>query len=324
MMKQGLIFLSFLSLFFYHSIAATIVAHSPAQAPAKAEAEAPVAAKAEPPVATKAEPPVATKAEPPATKAETPAKAPTSSHPVVEPPSEVPLVQAPPHKALAGPTDVSKILEKAGSFSVFIRLLKSTSVSIQIENQLNVSNTLTIFAPTNGAFSTLKAGTLNTLSTEQKVQLVQYHILPTMVSLQNFQTLSNPVRTQASNTNDYPLNVTVEGNYVNISTGIVNTTISGTVYEDNQLAIYKVDKVLLPLGIFAPRPKSLAPSPTPLLKPKKETNSSTSSSSSDDSDSPVGGAAAEVHASDALGVNKNGLVNIGVAVVSVISMWVQF
>ncbi|EXB98545.1 hypothetical protein L484_014387 [Morus notabilis] len=310
MMKQSLICLSFLFLFFHHSTAATLAAHSPAKAPSKAktEAEAPVT-------------PI-TKAEPPAAKAETPAKAPTST-PAVEPPSEVPLIQAPPHKALAGPTDVSKVLEKAGSFSVFIRLLKSTSVSIQIENQLNVSNTLTIFAPTNGAFSALKPGTLNSLSTEQKVQLVQYHILPTLVSLQNFQTLSNPVRTQASNTFDYPLNITVEGNYVNISTGIVNTTIAGTVYEDSQLAIYKVDKVLLPLGIFAPRPKPLAPAPTPLLKPKKETNSSSSSSSSseEDSDSPV---AAAVHASDALGLNKNGIANIGVAVVTVISMWVQF
>ncbi|XP_010101250.2 fasciclin-like arabinogalactan protein 12, partial [Morus notabilis] len=270
------------------------LAQSPAQAPSKSEAQAP-------------------------TKAQTPAKAPTST-PAVEPPSEVPLVQAPPHKALAGPTDVSKVLEKAGGFSVFIRLLKSTSVSIQIENQLNVSNTLTIFAPTNGAFSALKPGTLNSLSTEQKVQLVQYHILPSLVSLQNFQTLSNPVRTQASNIYDFPLNITVEGSWVNMSTGIVNTTISGTVYEDNQLAIYKVDKVLLPLGIFAPKPKPLAPAPTPVLKPKKETNSS-SLSSSDDSDSP---AAVSDTASTAFSLAGNGMAErIGVFVVGTIFILVS-
>ncbi|XP_024026373.1 fasciclin-like arabinogalactan protein 11 [Morus notabilis] len=189
-----------------------------------------------------------------------------------------------PAQAAAAPTNVTKILEKASAFSVFIRLLKSTSVSIQIENQLNVSNSLTIFAPTNVAFSALKPGTLNSLSTEQKVQLVQYHILPSFVSLQNFQTLSNPVRTQASNTHDYPLNVTVEGSWVNISTGIVNTTISATVYEDNQLAIYKVDKVLLPLGLFAPRrtrasapvaaAAAEAPAPTFAVSPKEFPTSS--------------------------------------------------
>ncbi|PON53959.1 FAS1 domain containing protein [Parasponia andersonii] len=294
MMKQALIFLSFLLLCLYHCNGATL-AHTPAQAPSKPEAEAPAKAQTL-----------------------TPTKSPTSL-PAVEPPSQVPLVQAPPHKALFAPTNVTRILEKAGGFSVFIRLLKSTSVSIQIENQLNVSNSLTIFAPTNGAFSALKPGTLNSLSTEEKVQLVQYHILPSFVSLQNFQTLSNPVRTQASNTFDYPLNITVEGSWVNISTGIVNATISATVYEDNQLAIYKVDKVLLPLGIFAPRPKPLAPAPTP-VKPKKETNSS--SSSSEESISPAEAAAAD--ASEALVMRRNGVVNIGVAVIAVISMWVQF
>lgn len=64
---------------------------------------------------------------------------------------------------------------------------------------------------------------------------------------------------------------------VNISTGLVNTTISGTVYADNQLAIYKVDWVLLPLGIFAPKPKPPVPSPTPGLKMlEKEEDSSAS------------------------------------------------
>ncbi|PON80386.1 FAS1 domain containing protein [Trema orientale] len=254
MTKQGLVFLSFL--FFYHFTITSTLALSPAQAPSQ-------------------------------TLAQAPAKPPTSTQPAVEPPSEVPLVQAPPHRARAAPTN-------AGGFSVFIRLLKSTSVSIQIENQLNVSNSLTIFAPTNGAFSALKPGTLNSLSTEEKVQLVQYHILPSFISLQNFQTLSNPVRTQASNTYDFPLNITVEGSWVNISTGIVNTTISATIYEDNQLAIYKVDKVLLPLGIFAPRPKlRLAPSPSP-VKP---------SSSSSALDSPV----AALDASNALSRTINGL-----------------
>ncbi|XP_062083549.1 fasciclin-like arabinogalactan protein 12 [Humulus lupulus] len=275
MTKQGLIILSFL--FFYHFT--TSLAQSQAHAPSHVKAEAPAA------------------------------KPPISKTQAVEPPSEVPLIQAPPHKSLVAPTNVSKILEKAGGFSVFIRLLRSTSVSIQIENQLNVSNSLTIFAPSNGAFSALKPGTLNSLSTEDKVQLVQYHILPSFVSLQNFQTLSNPVRTQASNTYDFPLNITVEGSWVNISTGLVNTTISATVYEDNQLAIYKVDKVLLPLGIFAPRPKRLAPAPAP-VKP--------SSSSSFSSDSPI----EALDASNALSVTRSGFATTigGFALVATIFM----
>ncbi|PON80392.1 FAS1 domain containing protein [Trema orientale] len=264
MMKHGLIIsLSFLLLFLNYST--TTSAQSPAQAPSHnlvqtVPAQAPSKPAVQPPV------------QPPTQSLITPVQA----------PSEVPLVQAPPRKAKPEPTNVTKILDKAGGFSVFIRILRSTQVINQIENQLNVSNSLTIFAPTNGAFSGLKAGTLNSLSTEQKVQLVQYHILPSFVSLSNFQTLSNPVRTQASNTDEYPLNITTQGNWVNISTGLVNTSISGTVYADSQLAIYKVDRVLLPLGIFAPKPKAPAPAPA-AAKPNKGALDSSSSSPSDSS-----------------------------------------
>ncbi|XP_024026371.1 fasciclin-like arabinogalactan protein 12 [Morus notabilis] len=252
MMKKFLISLSFLFLFLFHSSAKTLAQSSPAQAPSVAQS-------------------------PSQNTAQTPAQSPAQS--VVQAPSqapaEIPLVQAPPRKAKPAATNVTKILEKAGNFGVFIRILKNTQVINQIENQLNTSNSLTILAPTNGAFSGLKAGTLNSLTTEQKVQLVQYHILPSFISLSNFQTLSNPVRTQASNTDEYPLNIITQGNWVNISTGLVNTSISGTVYADNQLAIYKVDRVLLPLGIFAPKPKPKAPAPAPTLaKPAKDSSAS--------------------------------------------------
>ena len=56
---------------------------------------------------------------------------------------------------------------------------------------------------------------------------------------------------------------------------MVNATVSATIYDDNQLAIYKLDKVLLPLGIFGPKPKpnktvavaAPAPGPTVAVEP---------------------------------------------------------
>ena len=60
---------------------------------------------------------------------------------------------------------------------------------------------------------------------------------------------------------------------MNISTGLVNTSISGTVYSDGQLAIYQVDSVLQPYGVFAPKPPPPTPAPAPALaeeKPKKK------------------------------------------------------
>ncbi|XP_015890672.2 fasciclin-like arabinogalactan protein 12 [Ziziphus jujuba] len=211
--------------------------------------------------------------------AQSPAHAPShqdhqAQAPAAQAPDQ-PLVRAPPRKSPhPAPPNVTDILDKAGGFSTFIRLLKNTQVINQIESQLNNSNNdLTILAPTNDAFSGLKPGTLNTLTNEEKVQLLQFHLIPSFESVSNFQTISNPVRTQASNTHDYPLNITTTGGSVNITTGIVNTTISGTVYSDNQLAIYRVDKVLLPLAIFAPNAPSPSPSPASSPSPLKSPSS---------------------------------------------------
>jgi uncharacterized surface protein with fasciclin (FAS1) repeats len=191
-----------------------------------------------------------------------------------------------------GPTNITKILEKAGQFTILIRLIKSTKVADQINQQLNDSNNgLTFFAPSDSAFSNLKAGTLNGLTDEQKVELIQFHILPNFLSLTNFQTVSNPVRTQAgdSRAGEFPLNVTTSGNQVNITTGLVNTTVGGTVYTDNQLAVYQVDSVLLPQNIFAPLPPAPAPAPSgPKAKTKKKTADSPSGSSTTDSSGAVG------------------------------------
>lgn len=289
MKLQALISLPILLVLFYHCT--ITIAESPAQSPA--EAQAPSKSLPQPPAQTPVD------------------------QPIVQAPPLEPLVPAPPPKAPApaGP-NVTKILEKAGGFSVFIRLLRTTQVINQIENQLNNSNALTILAPTNAAFSGLKSGTLNTLNAEQKVQLLQFHLLPSYISLSNFETVSNPVRTQASDSYDYPLNISTTGSSVNISTGLVNASISGTVYSDNELAIYRIDKVLLPLGIFAPRPKPPAPAPAPAAKKPKSPGSS-SSSSDDDDTAPV---AALGNLSGGFSLSGNGMASAGVAAVAALAL----
>ncbi|XP_044505215.1 fasciclin-like arabinogalactan protein 12 [Mangifera indica] len=208
---------------------------------------------------------------------------PTPPTPTASPPAPPLPTKSPPAPLVpaaapgpSGPTNVTKILEKAKGFSLFIRLLKSTSVADQIEKQLNdSSNGVTIFAPTDGAFSSLSSGVLNSLNDEQKEELIQFHVISSYIPLSQFQTVSNPLRTNAGDTSKYtfPLNVTAYPNSVNISTGITNTSLSGTVYSDGQLAIYQLDKVLLPWNIFGAKPPSPAPSPT---KRKKENDDSIS------------------------------------------------
>ncbi|KAK7851636.1 fasciclin-like arabinogalactan protein 12 [Quercus suber] len=209
-----------------------------------------------------------------------------------------------------GPTNVTKILEKAGQFTVLIRLLKSTKVADQINQQLNdTNNGLTVLAPSDSAFSNLKSGTLNSLTDEQKVELLQFHILPNFLSISNFQTVSNPLRTQAgdSSPGEFPLNVTTSGNSVNISSGLVNTTVGGSVYSDNQLAVYQVDSVLLPQAIFAPRPPAPAPAPA---SSKAKTKKKTTAGSPDSATADQNGALS-------LRLSRHGfLLSIGVSVIA--------
>ncbi|KAB1223881.1 Fasciclin-like arabinogalactan protein 11 [Morella rubra] len=181
--------------------------------------------------------------------------------------------------APSGPSDILSILKKAGHFTTFIRLLKNTDMAEQINGQLKKNSLgLTIFAPPDSCFSNLKLGTLNSLTDKQQLQLVQFHILPSFYSILQLQTATNPVHTLAGDSNDghFQLNVTSSsGEQVNLTTGIVSATAADTIYTDNsQLAVYRVDQVLLPLEIFG------SPSPPP-SKPKQSaaTTASTSETS---------------------------------------------
>ncbi|KAF5750368.1 fasciclin-like AGP 11 [Tripterygium wilfordii] len=195
-----------------------------------------------------------------------------------------------PAPAPAGPTNITAVLEKAGQFTTLTRLLKATQMADQINTQLNNSNQgLTIFAPTDNAFASLKSGTLNSLSDQQKVQLVQFHVLPNLYSTSQFQTVSNPLRTQAGNSGngEFPLNVTTSGNnQVNISTGVNTATVANTIYTDSQLAVYQVDQVLLPLDIFGVQ----APAPAPVTAATDLPSKAPSKSSDTTDDTGTSGA----------------------------------
>ncbi|XP_061349015.1 fasciclin-like arabinogalactan protein 12 [Gastrolobium bilobum] len=183
------------------------------------------------------------------------------------------------------PTDIIRILKKAGGFTTLIRLLQTTQVATQINAQLlNSNGGLTLFAPNDNAFSSLKPGFLNSLNDQQKNELIQFHLLPTYVSTSNFDTLSNPVRTQAGENPDrLALNITSSGNQVNMTTGIVNTTLGGTVYTDHQLAVYQVDKVLLPRDFFVAKPPAPAPAPAKPKASKKKSAEGPEAAADDDS-----------------------------------------
>ncbi|XP_066363659.1 fasciclin-like arabinogalactan protein 11 [Miscanthus floridulus] len=182
------------------------------------------------------------------------------------------LCQAPGPAAPKGPPNVTAILEKGGQYTTFIRLMKSTQQDTQLNSQLNNSfgSGYTVFAPTDNAFASLKPGTLNKLSQQEQVSLVQFHVLPEFYSLNSFETASNPIRTQASGSDGpYTLNITADSNsQVNVSTGVVATRLGTALRATQPLAVYSVDTVLLPNELFGVKPPVSAP-PAPSKKPAK-------------------------------------------------------
>ncbi|KAF8396589.1 hypothetical protein HHK36_018229 [Tetracentron sinense] len=256
MMKQ--LFLSFSALLVFLLHFTTTLAQAPAKSPAQAQAPA----------------------QAPAVVLSPPAPlSPALSPPVVLSPALSP-VQVPP--APSGKTNITTILGKAGKFSTLIWLLGNTQVGDRINLQLNKGNkALTLFAPTDDAFSSLKSGLLNSLSDQQRVQLMLFHVLSSFISLSQFKAVSNPLHTQAGDNDkgNFPLNVTTTDSQVNISTGIVTAAIVKTIYIDSQLGVYEVDRVLLPLAIFNHKSSVLAPSSpdtaTPSTVPLVEASSAT-------------------------------------------------
>ncbi|PNX71820.1 fasciclin-like arabinogalactan protein [Trifolium pratense] len=186
--------------------------------------------------------------------------------------------------------DIIQILKKGKRFSVLIRLLKTTQLINQLNSQLVTTSTssdsggLTLFAPEDSAFTKLKPGFLNSLSDRHKVELLQFHTLSSFVTISNFDTLTNPVQTQAGDdAKRLQLNVTTSGSsHVSMTTGAVNATVTGTVYADNKLGIYQVDKVLVPLDLVLPPAKAPAPAPVSKGDSSKPDDRSKSSSSFDD------------------------------------------
>lgn len=152
-----------------------------------------------------------------------------------------------PSSSTAWPVDITDILKKGKQFNIFVKFLDAANhLGKQIDTQIITSTDgVTVLAATDGAFSNLPSGTLNKLSDQQKVRLIQFHILPKFYSLDDLETASNPVETLAGG--EFMLNFTGSNGQVNVTSGVVETQVSNILRKNFPLAVYEIDKVLLPL-----------------------------------------------------------------------------
>nr|AER92608.1 putative fasciclin-like AGP [Linum usitatissimum] len=156
---------------------------------------------------------------------------------------------------------ILKVLQKAGHFSHFIRLIKTTQEDIQFASQLNASQDgITIF-------TIIGAGTLNVLSDQQKIQLVQFHVIPMLLSTSQFQTISNPLRTLTGSGKQFQLNVTTSDSVVNVTSGLTNTSLRNCLRGQSNCDL-SGGQGSAPEEVFSP--KSLTPAPAPAKHLKDE------------------------------------------------------
>lgn len=175
--------------------------------------------------------------------------------------------------------NLTDLLTVAGPFQTFLTYLQSTKVLDTFQNQANnTEEGVTIFVPTNSAFSSLKKPSLSNLTQDQLKSLLLFHGLPHFYSLSDFKNLTqlSPVPTFAGG--QYTLNFTDVSGVAKISSGWSNTKVSSSVHSTDPVAIYQVDKVLLPEAIFGTDiPPTPAPAPSPDIAPAADTPSGSTS-----------------------------------------------
>ncbi|RVW97512.1 Fasciclin-like arabinogalactan protein 7 [Vitis vinifera] len=118
------------------------------------------------------------------------------------------------------------------------------------------------------AFKSLKKPSLSNLTEDQLKSLLLFHALAHYYSLADFKNLSqlSPVSTFAGG--QYTLNFTDVSGTVHIGSGWTNTKVSSSVHSTDPVAVYQVDKVLLPEAIFGTDiPPTPAPAPAPDISP---------------------------------------------------------
>ncbi|TMW94273.1 hypothetical protein EJD97_010504 [Solanum chilense] len=204
--------------------------------------------------------------------------------------------------------DVYQILENGGEYNTFIKFLKKTKVGDRINNIAKFGDGVTVLAPTDNAFNNL---TNSTSDDEHKLQLlINYHVISKFYEFDELQTVHNPVETLATGEDNEPLglNFTGKKNQLNVSSGYVVTNVyekAISISTDPPLAVYKLDKVLVPSEFIDPKSPSSndAPAPVPVPAPAKAKNGTSDDDEITAEDKPSPITAATTKPNDAKRIN---------------------
>lgn len=163
--------------------------------------------------------------------------------------------------------NITAIMVKGGC-KIFAGMISSTVVLKTFEDA--VQGGLTVFCPTDAAFTVATSKLMKKLSSDDQVSVLEFHGLPIYSPLGTLKTTNGPIQTMASpSAGKYVLTVSSSGDTVILNTGVSKATISGTLLDDQPLAIFTVNKLLEPKELFVAAPTP-APTPAPVEAPTPE------------------------------------------------------
>ncbi|KAL6202817.1 hypothetical protein ACLB2K_026522 [Fragaria x ananassa] len=149
-----------------------------------------------------------------------------------------------------------------------------------------VDGGMTVFCPGDDAFKAFLPKYKN-LSAPGKAALLEYHAVPVYQSMSMLKSNNGLMNTLATNgAEKYDFTVQNDGQAVTLKNKLVTAKITGTLIDEQPLAIYTINKVLTPKELY----KGEAPTPAPAPAPEKSAADAPKSSdeaTSPDADSPA-------------------------------------
>ncbi|XP_050214066.1 fasciclin-like arabinogalactan protein 4 [Mercurialis annua] len=150
--------------------------------------------------------------------------------------------------------NITKALIDGHNFFVAASMLSASGVVDEFEADERGAG-ITLFVPTDAAFSDLPENiNIQSLPAEKKAVVLKFHVLHSYYPLGSLESIVNPLQptlaTEATGAGSYTLNISRVNGSVAIDTGIVQASVTQTVFDQNPVAIFGVSKVLLPREIF--------------------------------------------------------------------------
>ncbi|CAN6268206.1 unnamed protein product [Urochloa humidicola] len=164
--------------------------------------------------------------------------------------------------------NLTAILTLDGPFRTFLGYLQQTNLVEVFQNQAYLTDQgITIFVPVDRAFAALKPTVLSGLTRHQLKNLMMCHSLAKHYELAEFEGLSRigPVTTLAGGL--FTVNVTYDAGTVHVRSRWADAKVVGSVSVDAPMAIYELDRVLLPDTLFHSQPPVAAVPDAPAAHP---------------------------------------------------------